>query len=85
MSVVWSPPRNAKDNPLKVVIAVPDANATAELVVAAGGTIVSQASRSDLYDNRLVVVAKDLDGYILNLVQYEACGSQLHEPGPERG
>lgn len=65
----WSPARNAKDNPLKVVIAVPDANAMAEMVVAAGGTIVSQAIRSDLYDNRLLVVAKDLDGYILDLVE----------------
>ena len=65
----WSPARNAKDNPIKVVIAVPDANAMAEKVVAAGGTIVSQASRSDLYDNRLVVVAKDLDGYTLDLVE----------------
>lgn len=65
----WSPERNAKDNPVKVVISVPDANAMAEKVVAAGGTIVSPASRSDLYDNRLLIVAKDLDGYMLDLVE----------------
>jgi predicted enzyme related to lactoylglutathione lyase len=65
----WSPARNATDNPIKVVLMVPDAMAMADKVVAAGGKIVSPASRSEAYDGRLLVVAKDLDGYILELVQ----------------
>lgn len=65
----WSPERNAKDNPVKVTLFVPDANAIAEKVMAAGGTIVKPAERTDLYDNRLLVVAKDLDGYVLDIVE----------------
>ncbi len=65
----WSPARNATDNPIKVVLMVPDAMAMADKVVAAGGKIVSPASRSEAYDGRLLIVAKDLDGYILELVQ----------------
>ncbi|HKP56894.1 MAG TPA: VOC family protein [Polyangiales bacterium] len=65
----WSPARNAKDNPVKVVISVPNASAMADKVVAAGGTIVSPPSRSDFYGNRVLVVAKDLDGYMLDLVE----------------
>ena len=65
----WSPKRNAKDNPLKVVMMVPDAKALADKVVAAGGTIVKEAERSPAFDNRLLIVAKDLDGYVLEIVQ----------------
>jgi predicted enzyme related to lactoylglutathione lyase len=65
----WTPMRNAKDNPVKVVIFVPDAKAMADKVSAAGGTIVKPAERSQAYDNRLLVVAKDLDGYILEIVE----------------
>jgi predicted enzyme related to lactoylglutathione lyase len=65
----WTPMRNAKDNPVSVILAVPDAKALGEKVVAAGGTIVKQAERSPMYDNRLLVLAKDLDGYILEIVE----------------
>jgi predicted enzyme related to lactoylglutathione lyase len=65
----WTPMRNAKDNPIKVVIFVPDAKAMADKVVAGGGTVVKPAERSDAFDNRLVVVAKDLDGYVLDIVE----------------
>lgn len=65
----WRPMRNAKDNPIKAVFAVPDAKAVADKLVAAGGSIVTPAARSAVYDNRLLVVAKDLDGYILDLVE----------------
>ena len=65
----WTPARNAKDNPVKVVLMVPDAKAMADKVTAAGGTIVKPAERSAAYDNRLLVVAKDLDGYIVEIVQ----------------
>jgi len=61
--------RNAKDNPIKVVMFVPDAKAMADKVVAAGGSIAKPAERSPAYDNRLVVVAKDLDGYLLDIVE----------------
>jgi len=65
----WSTTRNAKDNPIKVVMYVPDAKAMGDKVVAAGGSIAKPAERSAAHDNRLVVLAKDLDGYILELVQ----------------
>jgi len=65
----WSPERNSKDNPVKVVLFVPDAQATADALVAAGGTIVEPATRTPVYDNRLLIVAKDLDGYLIELVQ----------------
>ncbi|HKU42972.1 MAG TPA: VOC family protein [Polyangiales bacterium] len=65
----WSPMRNAKDNPVSVILMVPDAKAMGDKVVAAGGTLVKQAERSVFYDNRLLVVAKDPDGYLLEIVQ----------------
>ncbi len=65
----WSPMRNAKDNPVGMILMVPDAKAMADKVMAAGGTIVKPAERSAFYDNRLLVVAKDLDGYILEIVE----------------
>jgi catechol 2,3-dioxygenase-like lactoylglutathione lyase family enzyme len=65
----WTPMRNSKDNPVKVVLFVPDAQATADAVTAAGGSIVEPAARSAVYDNRLLIVAKDPDGYLLELVQ----------------
>jgi catechol 2,3-dioxygenase-like lactoylglutathione lyase family enzyme len=65
----WTPMRNAKDNPIKVVMLVPDAKAMADKVVAAGGTFVKQPERSAFYDNRLLVIAKDLDGYLLDIVE----------------
>jgi predicted enzyme related to lactoylglutathione lyase len=65
----WTPMRNAKDNPVKVTIMVPDAKAMADKISAAGGTIVKPAERSPAYDNRLLVVAKDLDGYVLEIVE----------------
>lgn len=65
----WSVMRNAKDNPIKVVMMVPDAKAMADKVVAAGGSIAKEAERLPAYDNRLVITAKDLDGYLLDLVQ----------------
>lgn len=65
----WTPMRNAKNNPVKAVIFVPDAKAMADKVVAGGGKIVKDAERIPAYDNRLVIVTADLDGYILELVQ----------------
>ena len=65
----WTPMRNAKDNPIKVVLFVPDAKALADKVVAAGGSIVEEAERAAAYDNRLTILAKDPDGYLLELVQ----------------
>lgn len=65
----WSPERNSKDNPVKVVLFVPDAEAAANEVVAGGGSVLHPAERSAVYDNRLLVVTKDPDGYLLELVQ----------------
>jgi predicted enzyme related to lactoylglutathione lyase len=65
----WTPMRNSKNNPVKIVLFVPDAQAAADSVVAAGGTIVDPAGRSPVYDNRKLIVAADLDGYVLELVE----------------
>jgi predicted enzyme related to lactoylglutathione lyase len=65
----WTPMRNSKNNPVKIVLFVPDAQAAADKVVANGGTIVTPAERTPVYDNRKLVVAADPDGYILELVE----------------
>jgi predicted enzyme related to lactoylglutathione lyase len=65
----WTPARNSKNNPIKIVLFVPDAQAAADKVVAAGGTIAKPAERTPVYDNRKLIVAKDLDGYLLELVE----------------
>jgi predicted enzyme related to lactoylglutathione lyase len=65
----WTPMRNTQDNPVKVVLFVPDAQAVADKVMGAGGTVVQPAARSDAYDNRLLIVAKDPDGYLVEIVQ----------------
>jgi predicted enzyme related to lactoylglutathione lyase len=65
----WTPPRNSQNNPIKIVLFVPDAQAAADKVVAAGGTIFKAAERTPVYQNRKLIVAKDLDGYILELVE----------------
>jgi predicted enzyme related to lactoylglutathione lyase len=65
----WAPPRNSMNNPIKVVLFVPDAQAAADKVVAAGGTIFKPAERTPIYQNRKLIVAKDLDGYVLELVE----------------
>ncbi len=65
----WTPMRNSKNNPVKIVIFVPDAQAQADKVVAAGGTIVTPAARTPVYDNRKLIVAADPDGYILEIVE----------------
>lgn len=65
----WVPERNSKDNPVKIVLFVPDAQAAADKVVAAGGTIFKPAERTPVYDNRKLIVAKDLDGYEIELVE----------------
>jgi predicted enzyme related to lactoylglutathione lyase len=65
----WTPARNSKDNPVKIVQFVPDAQAAADKLVAAGGSIVKPAERTPVYDNRKLIVAADLDGYMLELVE----------------
>jgi predicted enzyme related to lactoylglutathione lyase len=65
----WAPERNTKDNPVKIVLFVPDAQAAADKVVAAGGTIFKPAERTPVYDNRKLIVAKDLDGYEIEIVE----------------
>jgi predicted enzyme related to lactoylglutathione lyase len=65
----WTPTRSSKNNPVKIVLFVPDAQAAADKVVAAGGAIVTPAERTPVYDNRKLIVADDLDGYRLELVE----------------
>ena len=65
----WTPTRKSKDNPVMSVHFVPDAQAIADKLKTAGGSIVAEAKRSAAYDNRLLIVAKDPDGYLIELVQ----------------
>ena len=65
----WTPARNSMNNPIKIVLFVPDAEAAAAKVVAAGGTMYKAAERTPIYGNRKLVVVKDLDGYQIELVE----------------
>ncbi|HEX4340681.1 MAG TPA: hypothetical protein VH062_32455 [Polyangiaceae bacterium] len=65
----WTPARTIGTPPVMAVMFVPDAKAMGDKIVAAGGAILQPAARSAAYDNRVLVVAKDLDGYVLELVE----------------
>lgn len=60
---------NYKDNPVKVVFAVPSAADALERIVQAGRTIVSPPAAVATLGNATVGVAKDPDGYLVELLQ----------------
>lgn len=61
--------RNTKDNPVIEVHHVTDAAATAAKIAMGGGSVVTPAGPDPTLGNRIVAVAKDPDGYLLELVQ----------------
>jgi predicted enzyme related to lactoylglutathione lyase len=62
-------PRNYKNNPVIQVHQVTDAAATAARIARGGGSVVTPAGPDPTLGNRVAAMAKDLDGYLLELVQ----------------
>jgi predicted enzyme related to lactoylglutathione lyase len=60
---------NYKDNPVKTVWNVPDAAAALTKVVGLGATMVSPAAPLPAFNNRITAIAKDFDGYLIEMVQ----------------
>jgi len=60
--------RNYKDNPIKLVLGVPDAKAVADRIRAEGLEIVREPTASKVSRN-IVGFAKDPDGYLIELLQ----------------
>jgi lactoylglutathione lyase len=60
--------RNYKDNPIKLVLGVPDAKAVADRIRAEGLEIVREPVQSKVSPN-VVGFAKDPDGYLIELLQ----------------
>ena len=60
--------RNYKDNPIKLVLGVPDDKAVADRIRAEGLEIVREPAPSKVSGN-LVGFAKDPDGYLIELLQ----------------
>jgi predicted enzyme related to lactoylglutathione lyase len=61
--------RNYKDNPVIQVHDVADAEATAARIASGGGSVITAAGQDTTLGNRVVAMAKDPDGYLLELVQ----------------
>jgi predicted enzyme related to lactoylglutathione lyase len=62
-------PRNYKNNPVIQVHQVTDAAATAARIAKGGGSVVTPAGPDPTLGKRVAAMAKDLDGYLLELVQ----------------
>jgi lactoylglutathione lyase len=60
--------RNYKDNPIKLVLGVPDAKAVADRIRAEGLEIVREPTQSKVSPS-IVGFAKDPDGYLIELLQ----------------
>ena len=60
---------NYKNNPMKTLWRVADPAAALMKVVAAGGSMLSAPAPLPAFNNKLTAIAKDADGYILELVQ----------------
>ncbi len=61
--------RNYNNNPVIEVHEVTDVAATAERIAKGGGSIVTPAAPDPTLSGRVVAMAKDPDGYLLELVQ----------------
>ncbi|WP_370615015.1 VOC family protein [Mumia sp. Pv 4-285] len=57
------------ENPVKLVFYVPDPTATARAIEAAGGSIVLEPAPQAALGDAVVGLAKDLDGYTLELLE----------------
>jgi lactoylglutathione lyase len=66
----WSDDKHVyKDNPLSQVHGVPDAAAFLTSIKDAGGTVLTQPAAAAAYSNARLGVARDPDGYVLEIVQ----------------
>ena len=61
--------RNYKDVPVKLVFYVTDPVATAEKIKAAGGVMTREPAPIDSLGGAVVGLGKDLDGYVVELLQ----------------
>ncbi len=61
--------RNYKDNPVIEVHDVADARAAAARIAKGGGSVVTPAAPDSTLHDKVVAMAKDPDGYLLELVQ----------------
>ena len=64
--------RNYRDNPIKLVLYVPDAAAAVEAIRAEGLEIVREAATSPGMGGALIAFGKDPDGYLVELIQRPA-------------
>jgi acyl dehydratase/catechol 2,3-dioxygenase-like lactoylglutathione lyase family enzyme len=64
--------RNYTDNPVKLILYVPDPGAVVELIRAEGLSIVREAAPHPMLDGAVMALAKDPDGYSLELVELPA-------------
>lgn len=60
---------NYKDNPIKIVIYVPDAAAIIEVIRAEGFDIVKEPEPLEKLNIAALAFAKDPDGYLVELIQ----------------
>lgn len=64
--------RNYRDNPIKIVLYVPDAAAAVNAIRAEGLEIVREAGTSPGMGGALIAFGKDPDGYLVELIQRPA-------------
>ena len=64
--------RNYKDNPVKLVFYVTDLKALTEAIRADGLEITREPALSDTLGGAVVALAKDPDGYVVELIQAPA-------------
>ena len=64
--------RNYRDNPIKLVLYVPDAAAAVDAIRAEGLEIVREAATSPGMGGALIGFGKDPDGYLVELIQRPA-------------
>ena len=63
---------NYKDNPIKIVLYVPDAATIIEAVRKEGLEVVREPAKVEGFGDTLVAFAKDPDGYLVELLQKPA-------------
>lgn len=58
-----------KDNPIKLVHHVPNPSAVIERIIKNGGSVVKQIGKLEELDDAIGVIAKDPDGYLLEIIE----------------
>ena len=77
--------RNYKDLPVKIVTRTKDPAALAAKIKAAGFTVTREPSPSAQVGNAIVGLAKDPDGYVLELLPLRAPGAPASPATPSNG